>query len=53
MKGRDGRKSVMPQMVEMVCSLEGGLLALLLDAYQEKERRDSKGQVSHRKASNV
>ncbi|XP_038064582.1 DNA polymerase subunit gamma-2, mitochondrial-like isoform X2 [Patiria miniata] len=47
--GREGRKNVLPQVVEMACGLERGILALLLDAYQEKERTDSKGQkINHR-----
>ncbi|XP_022089384.1 DNA polymerase subunit gamma-2, mitochondrial-like isoform X2 [Acanthaster planci] len=48
MHGRDGRKSVLPQVIEMVCGLERGILALLLDSYQEKEKIYTKAQINQR-----
>eukprot|EP00057_Strongylocentrotus_purpuratus_P022325 XP_011676799.1 PREDICTED: DNA polymerase subunit gamma-2, mitochondrial-like [Strongylocentrotus purpuratus] len=44
MQGKDGRKSVIPHMIETTASLEGGLLAYLVDGYQEKQRTDTRGQ---------
>ncbi|XP_071797022.1 DNA polymerase subunit gamma-2, mitochondrial-like [Asterias amurensis] len=40
LQGRDGRKMVLPHVIEMVGGLERGMMALLLDAFQEKEKRD-------------
>ncbi|XP_072168000.1 DNA polymerase subunit gamma-2, mitochondrial-like [Diadema setosum] len=45
LQGKDGRKMVIPHLIETTSSLEAGLLALLLDAYQEKSRTDTRGKA--------
>lgn len=35
---------MIPHMIETTASLEGGLLAYLVDGYQEKQRTDTRGQ---------
>ncbi|XP_014676309.1 PREDICTED: DNA polymerase subunit gamma-2, mitochondrial-like isoform X5 [Priapulus caudatus] len=45
-QGKDGRRSVLPHLVECSSSLERVMLAYLVDAYHLKERTDTKGCIS-------
>ncbi|XP_006814771.1 DNA polymerase subunit gamma-2, mitochondrial-like [Saccoglossus kowalevskii] len=49
MQGRYGRKVVTPVVIETTAGLDRGMLAYLLDAYQEKERSDTRGKLKERK----
>ncbi|XP_070581038.1 DNA polymerase subunit gamma-2, mitochondrial-like [Ptychodera flava] len=44
-QGKFGRRNVTPVIIEATAGLDRGILAYLLDAYQEKERTDTRGKL--------